>query len=221
MRVHQAGRPAQGCEPAQRVVRAGQAAAVVGAAAVVLQQHQQLFQPQMPGQAGRLVADALHQIAQRAHHPGAVVHQALAEPRRQQALRQRHADRHAEPLPKRTGGRLDGGVQAMFRVAAGGAAQLAVAFEHLRLHAGVPGQVQQRVEQRRAVTRREHEAVAVGPVRVGGVKAVKLGPQHGGGVRHADRQLAVRGYAECDLPQRVGHDVTGAAVGDGAPVGHG
>ena len=55
-----------------------------------------------------------------------------------------------------------------------------------------PGEMQQRVEQHRGVPRREHEAVAVRPDRVGGVEAQEALPEHvgDGGERHRRAGMA-------------------------------
>ena len=57
----------------------------------------------------------------------------------------------------------------------------------------VAGQVQQRVEQHRAVAVGQHEAVAVGPVRVGRVVAQVALPQRHGDLGHAHRHARVAG----------------------------
>ena len=85
----------------------------------------------MTGERGGLVADALHQVAVRGDHPGAVIHQRLAEPGRQHALGQRHADRGGEALAERAGGGLDRRVLAVFRMAGGGRVKLAKALDVL------------------------------------------------------------------------------------------
>ena len=64
----------------------------------------------MPGQPDRLVADALHQTAVAGDDIGVVIDQIVAEPRIQQALGHRHADRVGEALAERAGGGLDPGV---------------------------------------------------------------------------------------------------------------
>ena len=77
----------------------------------------------------------------------------------------------AKPWPERAGGGLDAGRVARARDAR------ACVLPHWRNgrevveRQVVAGQVQQRVEQHAAVARGEHEAVAVGPGRVGGVEA--------------------------------------------------
>ena len=62
------------------------------------------------------------------------------------------------------------------------------------------GQVQQRIEQGRGVARRQHEAVAVGPDRVGGIEAQKLLPQ---GVNHRRHRHRRPGMAGIGLLHRI------------------
>ena len=59
-----------------------------------------------------------------------------------------------------------------------------------RLHAG---EVQQRVEQRRGVADREHEAVAAGPDRVVGIEAQEVLPERVGDGRHRHRRAGMSG----------------------------
>src|SRR3546814_2406982 len=55
----------------------------------------------------------------------------------------------------------------------------------------VAGDVQQAVQQRRTVAGGEHEAVAVGPQRIGGVVLQESLPQHVGHRRRAERQAGM------------------------------
>ena len=57
----------------------------------------------------------------------------------------------------------------------------------------VAGEMQQRVEQHRAMAVRQHEAVAIGPGRIGRVVAQMAAPQHRGDLRHAHRHAGVAG----------------------------
>ncbi len=57
----------------------------------------------------RLVADAFHQAAVAGDDVGVVVDDVVAEPRIQQALGERHADRVGEALAERARRRLDAG----------------------------------------------------------------------------------------------------------------
>ena len=59
---------------------------------------------------------------------------------------------------------------------AAGESELAETLDLLDPHALVAGQVEQRVEQHRAMAGRQHEAVAVRPARVGGIEFVKAAP---------------------------------------------
>ena len=63
---------------------------------------------------------------------------------------------------------------AVFRVAGGLGAELTELLQLLDRHVRVAGQIEQRVEQHRAVAGREHEAVAVGPLRLLGIEAENL-----------------------------------------------
>ncbi len=67
-----------------------------------------------------------------------------------------------DPLAQRSGGRLDAGGVAEFRVARRAAAELAEVLQVLQRQI-VAGQVQHAVEQRRGVAAGKDEAVAAGP----------------------------------------------------------
>ena len=77
-------------------------------------------------------------------------------------------------------------------------------------HALVAGQMQQRVEQHRAVAGRQHEAVAVRPGRVGGIEFEEAREQHGRDIGHAHRHAGMAGLRLLDgvdrqEADRVGH----------------
>ena len=83
-------------------------------------------------------------------------------------------------------------------------------FSSSMRHAGIAGQVQQRVEQHRAVPGRQHEAVAVRPVGRGGIELQELREQHGRHVGHAHRHAGMAGLGLLDRvhgqrPDGVGH----------------
>ena len=65
-------------------------------------------------------------------------------------------------------------------------------------HRLVAGEIQQRIEQHRAVAGRQHEAVAVGPVGSLGIEFQEVGEQHGGDVGHAHRQAGMAGIRLLD-----------------------
>ena len=174
---------------------------------------------------GGLVADALHHVAVGGDHPGAVIHQRAAEPRRQQPLGERHADRGGDALAERAGGGLDRRVLAVFGMAGGGGVELAEALDLLDPHAVVAGEVEQRVQQHRAVAGGQHEPVAVRPARVGGIELVEAGPQRGGDIGHAHRHAGMAGFRRLHRVDRQRADGVGHlpglawAAGPGSPPG--
>ena len=94
---------------------------------------------------------------------------------RQQLFGQRHAHGVGQALAERAGGGLDARRDADFRMARRLAVQLAEVAQ-LAHRQVVAGEVQQRVQQHRAVAVGQHEAVAVGPLRVGPGCASGAGP---------------------------------------------
>ena len=156
--------------------------------AVVIEQHREPRQPQMARERDRLLADALHEVAVGGEHESAVVDDAVAEFRREMAFGHRHADRVGEALPERPGGGLDAGHVAMLGVAGRDRAELAEAPDLVDRHRLVAEEMKQRIEHHRAMAGGQHEAVAVGPVRIGGVEFEEAREQHGGDVRGAHRQ---------------------------------
>ena len=114
--------------------------------------------------------------------PGPVV--SRGEP----GFRHRHAHAVAETLAERTSSDFHARRVAAFRVTGRLAAPLAEPLQLVERQI-VTGQMQQAVQQHRTVPRREHEAVAIEPVRIFRIVLQELRPQrvsHGGGAhRHA------------------------------------
>ena len=178
--------------------------------AVVIIHGNQLRQSQRSCQRAGLVADAFHQAAIADEHPGAMVDNAVAGPIEfgcQQLLAQRHTDRIGQALAKRAGGGFHTRCDADFRMTRRAAVQLPKAHQFLDRQR-VAGQVQQRVQQHRAMAVRQDEAVAVGPDRIGGIVLQKSAPQHLGDFGHTHRHAgmtAVGGFhrIDCQKAQRV------------------
>jgi hypothetical protein len=114
-----------------------------------------------------------------------MVDEVVPEPGVHDALAERHADRLGHALAQRARGQLDAVGVAVLGMARGPAPDLAEAPQLLERHVLVARQVEQAVEQHRAVAVREDEAVAVDPVRVGGVEPHEVLEQDGGDVGHA------------------------------------
>ena len=141
----------------------------------------------------RLLADALHQAAVAADDISVVIDDIAAEAFGEQALREREAHRVAEPLAERAGRGLDAAGVTVFGVAGGAAAELAKMLQFVERHVGVTGEMQQGIEQHRAVAGRQDEAVAIGPVRLRCIELQELGEQDSGDVGHAHRQAGMTG----------------------------
>ena len=164
----------------------------------------------MTGERDRFLAQALHEAAVADNAIGAMVDDRIAMAAVEEPLGKRHADRIAESLGKRAGGGFDAGRMAMFRVARSPRVKLAEVLDLLELHLRIAGEIEQRVEQHRAVAGREHEAVAVRPIGMGRVELQEAREQHGGHVGHAHRHAGVAGIGllhgvHGERPDGVGH----------------
>ena len=86
----------------------------------------------MTGERGRLVADPFHHVAVARDDVSVVIDDLFAELGRQHPLGERHADRIADPLPKRPGRGLDAGRVPPLGMPGGPAAELAEALRARR-----------------------------------------------------------------------------------------
>ena len=189
--------PAQGLEAGHAILGEGQPGGAVDGDAVVVVQRDEAAQLEVTGQGGGLVADAFHHVTVAAEHPGAVVAQLGAEALAQHPLGHGHADRVGEALAQGAGGGLDHADLTHLGVAGGAGAQLAEVLDLRQLEID-PGEVEQPVQQHRAVAAGQHEAVAVGPVRPGRVVAEEARPEHVGHIGHAHGQAGVSGVGLLD-----------------------
>ena len=115
------------------------------------------------------------------------------------------ADRVAQPLAERAGGRLHPRRLAELRVPRRGRVQLAEVPQGVERHL-VAGEVQPAVEEHRPVAGRQHEAVAVRPLRGRRVEPQRLAEQHRPDLRAAERQP--------EVPGRTGvHGINGKSPG--------
>jgi hypothetical protein len=135
--------PAQRLEPRDLIVRNGQAGGPVDRDAVIVKEHDQLAEPEMPGERGRLVTDAFHQATVAGDAISVVVHQTRAEPRRKLTFRERHADGVRQALAERPGGRLDPSGGAVLRMTGGLGAELAEVSQLIDRHVLVSGEIQE------------------------------------------------------------------------------
>ena len=177
--------PAGGAEAPDLVVGDREAGRAVDRDRVVVPEGDEPAELEVAGERDRLLADALHQAAVAQEDVGVMVDEVVPEPGVHDALAERHADRLGHALAQRARRQLDAVGVAVLGMARGPAPDLAEAPQLLERHVLVAGQVEQAVEQHRAVAVREDEAVAVDPVRVGGVEPQEVLEQDGGDVGHA------------------------------------
>ncbi|MNX84449.1 hypothetical protein D3C86_1162460 [compost metagenome] len=219
-------RPARGLEAGQLVGVVRQRHLAVDGDLVVVPHDAELVQLQTTGQGDGFLRHAFHQAAVAGDDPGAVVDQIRTEAGGQVALSQGETDRVGDALTQGAGGRLDAGHVTVFRVAGGLGAPLAEVFQLFAGRVLVAGQVQQAVDQHRAVARRQDEAVAVGPVGAAGVELQEFRVEDGGDVGHAHGHSGVAALGLFDAvhgqdANGVGH-LFGRRLGEcSLGVGHG
>ena len=191
--AHRLDLPAVGLEALGDVL-AGEAhrGLAVDGDAVVVVEVDEPAQLEVAGQAGRLGGDALHEIAVGDDGVDEVVGHRVArpEPGGEHGLAQREAHAVGEALAERTGGALHAGEHPELRVARGAGVELAKLLQVVE-RAVEAGQVEQRVEQHRAVAGGQDEPVAAQPARLVGIEAQVARPQHVGHVRGAHGHAGV------------------------------
>ena len=179
--------PAVGLEAGGGVVVEPAVGVAVDGDVVVVVEHDQLAQLERAGQRAGLVRDAFHQAAVAGEHPGVVIDDVVlvgVVAGGQQFFGQRHADAIGQALPQRAGGGFHARRVLALGVARRHGMELAEVLELFHRQV-VAGQVQHAVEQHRAVTVGDDEAVAVPPVGVGRVVLVVVVEEHFGDVGHA------------------------------------
>ncbi len=158
------GVPANSLEPRTDVLAERDVGAPVDRDVVVVVEVDEPAQPEMAGQRCRLGADSLHEVTVGDEGVGEVIHDLLPQPTAQMALGHRHADGRSETLAQRTRGHLDPDVVIDLGVSRGVTSPLTKVAEVVEGQRE-PGEMQQRVQQHRAVAVGEDEAIAIGPVR--------------------------------------------------------
>ena len=155
----------------------------------------ELAQPQVTGLRSGLGRDPFLQVAIAGQDVRVVVHDRVTRPIEAHGeghLGEGHADGVGQALSQGTGGRLDAGGLAVFRMARGTASPLAEPLELLQ------GQVEARdmkqgVQERTSMSGRENEAVPVGPEGITRVELERAIPERVGHGRRTQRQAGVPG----------------------------
>jgi len=145
----------------------------------------------MASQPDRFVIYALHQAAVARDHPGAMIDQAVTEHSIEMPFGHRHAHAHCQPLAQRAGGAFNSRQHEILRVASAGAAQLTEVADVLDGRLLIARKIQQAVDQHRAVARRKHETIAIGPVGCGWIEFEIFRPQNACDIGHAHRHPGV------------------------------
>ena len=114
------------------------------------------------------------------------------ECRCQHAFGERHADCVGKTLSERAGGGFHARRHAMLRVPRCFGMQLAKSFQ-FRHRQIVARQMQQCIQQHRAMAIGQHKAVAIGPRRIGGVMVQVFVPQGFRDIRHAHGHAGMTG----------------------------
>ena len=161
--------------------------------AVVVPHHDQTRQRQLACKANRLLADALHQAAVAGHDIGVMVLHLGTPARAQVFFGNRKANRIGNALTQGAGGGLDTCHMAIFGMACGDRAPLAKILDLRQRHILVAGQIKQRIDQHRAMARRQNKAIPIGPTRRLGVKLQVLFKQDRSDIGHAHRHARVAG----------------------------
>ena len=178
---------------------------------VVVIERDQLRQPPSSGERAGFVRDAFHHASIAKKHVGVVIDDCVIgtiELGGEKAFSQRHSDSVRESLSEGTGRRFDAGRDADFRMPGCLRMELAKVFELLHRQV-VAGEMQERVLQHRAVAVRQHEAVAIDPVRIRRIVAKVAVPERNGDLRHSHRHSRVSRFCFLDRVHRQRADGIG------------
>ena len=138
---------------------------------VVIEEVDQFAEFQLPGERRRLGRHALHQISVAYQPVSEMINDLEVRPvvtGREMGFGDRHADAIAESLSERARGGFHTRCQAALGMTGRNAAPLAELFDLVKRQI-VAGEVQQAVQQRRAVAGRQDETVPIEPLRNDGI----------------------------------------------------
>ena len=205
-------------EASAHILGDGEIGAAVVGHPVVVPEHAKLAEAQVAGQRNDLLRDAFLQAAVADKRPRAVVDDVVAECRVEPGLGDGHADGIGDTLPERARRDLDPEIGRAFGMSMRVGAEFAEALDLIERETRIPGQVQQRIDQHRAVAVRHDEAVAVEPERIGRIAPDVAGEQRGGDFRAAERRARMAFLGALDRIERqeangVGHAIARLDLG--------
>ena len=211
--------PSVALEAERGVVAEGEIGAAVDRDAIVVVEADQFPELEVAGERGCLVRDPLHQIAVAADEIRVMVDDPVAlavERRGEMRLGDRHPDRVADSLPERARRRLHAVGVAELGVSRRAASPLPELLQVLEGDV-VSAQVQAAVQQHRRVAAREHEAVAIRPVRIGGIVLHVPGEERVGQRREGHRRS---GMSRVRLLDRVHGEGADGVDAEQIEIGH-
>jgi hypothetical protein len=161
--------PAGGCKPPIDILGESEGRRSRQDDPVIVVQNDELSQPEMTGQGGSLGGEPLHEVAVACEDIGEMIHHPViraVEAGSQMGLSDRHPHRCAESLTKGSRRHLRPRGMTALRMAGRLAPPLP---EGLQIFEGkvIAGQIEERIEEHRAVPGGQDETVAVGPQRIG------------------------------------------------------
>ncbi len=206
--------PLRRIEAGEHVLVAREIGRAVDSDTVVVPEDDKAAELEIASEPDGFVIDAFHQVAVAGDDVGAVIDDIVAINRVQVPLGDGHSDRHREALPKRPGRDFDSRKLEILGVPGTRASQLAEVADVVDGRLLVTREIEERVDQHRAVTGRQDEPVAVGPVRVLRVELQVACEQRRRSVGHAHRHpgmAAVRGLHRVhrQRPNGVGKSALG------------
>ena len=199
-------RPARSAETHHLVRAVRQGYLAINGDVVVVPQHDQLAQFVTSGQTNGLLGNTLHQATVASNHIGVVIDHLLAVTRALDFLGNGKADRIGDALTQRAGGGFNPFHMAVLRMACRACAPLAEILDLVQRDLFIARQIQQRINQHRAMTGGQDKPVAIGPMRGLGVKLQVFFKQYCGNIGHAHRHPRVAGICRCNSVQRQGAD---------------
>ena len=185
------GVPAERGESRGDILAEGEVGGAVNRDAVVVPQDGEAAETQPSGERGGFVSDAFHQAAVAGEGVGPVADKISAELGGEDALGEGDADGVGESLSEGAGGGFNAGGVRVFGMSGRERAETAEVSEFRDRHLRILAEVEKRVEQHGAVSGREDEAVAVGPVGVARVVFQKAREEDGGDIGHAEGHAGV------------------------------
>ena len=178
--------PAGGIESARRVFGGCEGRGAGERDSIRIEENDQLAELQVTGKRARLIGDALHQVPIANDDVGVVIDDRVTrtvEDAAQVRLGDGESDGIGEALAERAGCHLDTVCDVALRVSGGQAVPLTERFD-LGEGEVIAREMQERVQERRAVPGRENETIAVEPGRIGRIVPQVARPQ---GMSHCGR----------------------------------